>query len=253
VRLIVAALVMLVLAASCGGPYRARRVNLPNEKLAIADMLFERGKYADAVVEYKDFLASFAGDERGDYAQFRIAESYRLDGDYALAAVEFRIIISDYGYSEYVDDAFFLEGLCSYAQALRAERDQTKSFEAMNRITRFVQLFPDSPRRTEAETVLSEIYDRLGKKTFDAARLYHSKKRIVAAMIYYDKIVGSYPGTVWTGRSQYFRGVILEKRGERQEAIRAYAEAASSRFEFEEKADSAERLDELTGGESGEQ
>jgi len=70
-------------------------------------------------------------------------------------------------------------------------------------------------------------------------------------MIYYDKIVANYPGTVWTGRSQYFRGVILEKRGEREGAIRAYGEAVASRFEFDEKNDAAERLDKLTGGDSG--
>jgi outer membrane protein assembly factor BamD len=250
-RLLTAALVLLICAASCGGPYTARTVNLPNEKLAIADMLFDREKYGDAVVEYKDFLASFAGDERGDYAQYRIAESYRLDKDYALAAVDYRILINDYGYSEYIDDAFYLEGLCAYRQAPRPERDQTKSIEALGRIERFLELFPDSPRRAEAETVRAEIHDRLGRKAFDAARLYHSKKRFDAALIYYDKIIAGYPDTHWAARSQFFRGVVLEERGEREGALRAYGAAVASRFEFEEKTDAAARLDELTGGDSG--
>lgn len=241
----------LVLVASCGGPYRARRVNLPNEKLAIADMLFQRGKYADAAVEYKDFLASFAGDERSDYAQFRVAECYRMDEDYALAAVEYRILINDFGYSEYIDDAFFLEGLCAFEQAPRTERDQTKTYEALDRIMRFLQLFPDSPRRTEAEDVLAQMNDRLGEKAFDAAKLYHSKERFSAAMIYYDKIILYYPGTVWAGKSHYYRGVILEERGESEGAIREYGKAAASQFEFDEKRDAAARLDNLTGGDSG--
>lgn len=245
------AILMLVLAASCGGPYKARRVNLPNEKLAIADMLFQRGKYADAVVEYKDFLASFAGDERSDYAQFRIAECYRLDEDYALAIVEYRILINDFGYSEYIDDAFFLEGLCAFEQAPRAERDQTKTHEALDRITRFLQLFPDSPRKAEAEHVHAQILERLGEKAFDAARLYYSKKRLASAMIYYDKIIENYPGTIWAGKSYYYRGVILEERGENEGAIREYGKAGASQFEFDEKRDAAARLDNLTGGDSG--
>jgi outer membrane protein assembly factor BamD len=242
---------MLLVASSCGGPYRARRVNLPNEKLAIADMLFDREKYADAIVEYKDFLASFAGDERSDYAQFRIAESYRLDGDHTLAAIEYRILISDYGYSEYVDDAFYLEGLCAFEQAPRSERDQTKTFEALGRITRFLQLFPDSPRRAEAEKVLAAIHDRLGRKEYLSARLYHSKKRFDAALIYYDKIIANYPNTVWTGKSHYYRGVILEERGEHAGAVRDFGEAVASPFEFDEKRDAAARLDQLSGKASG--
>lgn len=237
--------------ASCGGPYRARRVDLPNEKLAIADMLFQRGDYADAAIEYKDFLATFAGDERSDYAQFMVAECYRLDEDYLLAAVEYRILISDFGYSEYVDDAFYLEGLCAFKQAPRAERDQTKTYEARDRITRFLRLFSDSPRRDEARAVLAEINNRLGKKAFNAANLYFSRELFTAAMIYYDKIVDSYPDTVWAGKSQYYRGFILEKRGRTEEAISAYGEAVASQFDFKEKGDAAARLDTLTGGNSG--
>ena len=111
----VRALAVLVVCAavlvSCGGPYSARSVNVPDEKLRIADDFYARKKYTQAGMEYKDFLAVFAGDERGDYAQFMLAESYRGAREYALASVEYRILIADYGYSEYIDDAFFLEGL----------------------------------------------------------------------------------------------------------------------------------------------
>ncbi|MDD3643116.1 MAG: hypothetical protein PHQ19_06615, partial [Candidatus Krumholzibacteria bacterium] len=103
IRAFAAALAVLLPLASCGGPYTARRVAMPGEKIGIADDLFARGRYAAAAVEYKDFLAVFAGDERGDYAQFRVAECYRMSEDYALAAVEYRILINDHGYSEYVD------------------------------------------------------------------------------------------------------------------------------------------------------
>jgi outer membrane protein assembly factor BamD len=245
------ALLAPVLVTSCGGPYTARRVSLPNEKIAIADLLFQRGKYADAAIEYKDFLATFAGDERSDYAQFRVAESYRMDEDYALAAVEYRILINDFGYSEYIDDAFFLEGLCAFEQSPRSERDQTKTYEAFARIARFLELFPDSPRRSEAEKVLAQIHDRLGEKVYNAAKLYYSKERFSAAMIYYDKIILLYPETVWAGKSHYYRGVILEERGESDGAIREYGKAVDSRFEFDEKQDAAARLGNLTGGDSG--
>ena len=145
-----AAVLALVIFASCGGPYTAKRIQSPDEKIALADGFFDSRKYVKAAVEYKDFLATFAGDERSDYAQFRLAESYRHDEEYALAAVEYRILVSDYGYSEYVDDAFFFEGVCAFRQADRAERDQTKTHEALHRIDRFMQIFPDSPRIEEA-------------------------------------------------------------------------------------------------------
>jgi outer membrane protein assembly factor BamD len=236
-----------VLAASCGGPYKARRIELPDQKLALADELFERGKYDRSAVEYKDFLATFAGDERSDYAQFRLAESYRLDEQYAVAAVEYRILVSDYGYSDYVDDAFFLEGVCAFKQTNRPERDQTKSYEALNRINRFLQIFPSSPRREEAEEIRIKIHDQLGKKDFLNAKLYFSMHRDGAALIYFDKIIASYPSTVWAQRSHYYRGLIMKNRGNREEAVKSFEIALREPARLPEREEAARALESLQG------
>lgn len=249
VRKRVAAVILLaavqLLQSSCGGPYKSRRIRLPGEKLALGEDLFSRERFSEAAIEYKDFLATFAGDERSDFAQFRLAECYRLDEDYAVAAVEYRILIGDYGYSEYVDDAFFLEGMCFFKQALDSERDQTKSYEALNRISRYMQLFPGSPRIAEAKKVLDEIHERLGKKEFNNAKLYLSKKRYSSALIYLDKIINGYPATIWAGRSHYYRGYVSEKLGDVSGAIRSYRQAISFGGDFKEKDLAAQRMNSL--------
>ena len=239
---------LAALAVSCGGPYKPKRIELPDRKLALADRLFEKGDYGKAAVEYKDFLATFAGDERSDYAQFRLADSYRLDEQYALAAVEYRILVSDYGYSEYVDDAFFLEAVCAFRQANRPERDQTKSHEALNRVNRFLQIFPTSPRRGEAEELRLAIHERLGKKDFLNAKLYYSMGRHEAALIYFDKVISSFPSTVWARRSHFYRGMIMKERGEREEAIRSLETLLGSPNDLPERDEAAAALESLQGG-----
>lgn len=239
---------MVLVLHSCGGPYTGRSVNQPDEKLAIAGDLFDRGKHRDAAVDYRDFLAVFAGDDRCDFAQFRVAECYRLDEDYAMAAVEYRILINDYGYSEYIDDAYFLEGLCAFKQTQIVERDQSKSYEALGRINRFLQLFPDSPRRKEAELARDEIMNILAEKAFISAKLYYSKKHYSSSMIYLRKIVSNYPETIWAARSHYYMGRILEHREEGEEAAGEYRDATGSEFDFKEKSEAERRLKNLSGG-----
>ena len=240
-----------LIMSSCGGPYSARRIVEPEGKLALASSLFEKGKYKEASVEYKDFLAAFAGDERSDFAQFRLAESYRLDGDYPLAAVEYRILINDYGYSEYVDDAFYLEGLCAFMQRQRPEKDQSKTYEALGRINRFLQVFKDSPLRPEAEKTRGMIHDILGEKDFKNGMLYFTKKHNNAALLYFDKVISDYPSTVWAARSMYYRGRIAEMNGDMEAALMAYGESASSAFDFSEKPDAAARAGKPAGGGEG--
>lgn len=249
----VAAILAMVVFASCGGPYSARRIQSPDEKMALADELFDSRKYVKAAVEYKDFLATFAGDERSDYAQFGLAESYRHDEEYALAAVEYRILVSDYGYSEYVDDAFFLEGVCAFRQADRAERDQTKTYEALSRINRFIQIFPDSPRLEEARKVRLEIHDRLGNKHFLNAKLYYSMGEEEAALIYLDKVISSFPETDWAVRSHYYRGMIKKESGDFAEAVRDLEAALQSPIRFPERTDAERALRSLRESESDEE
>jgi len=232
---------------SCGGPYSAKVVNQPTRKLEIADKLFENGDYDEAIVEYKDYLAVFAGDERSDFAQFRLAECYRLKEDYPLAAVEYRILISDYGYSEYVDDAFYLEALCYFLQSRRVERDQTKTFEARSRLTRFLRLFPNSPRREEALALLQDINDKLGFKKYRSAKLYYSLEHYNAARVYFQNTVDEYPDTKWAEKSRFYLGRIFEIKGEEGKAADYYRKVRSSKFEIDEKRAAERRLSTLTG------
>ena len=248
-------LVILLLAAaalsSCGGPYSARNVNVPDEKLRMADELYSKKKFTQAGMEYKDFLAVFAGDERGDYAQFMLAESYRGAKEYALASVEYRILIADYGYSEYIDDAFYLEGLCSFEMTQRSERDQTQAHEALLRINRFLDIFPNSPRREEALQVRHQIHDLLGKKSFGSAKLYFKRKHYVAAEIYFKKVTTEYPDTEWAGRSWYYIGYIRQSFGENDLAAEAYSRAVQSEYKFPEQRSASSQLKKLAKEKSG--
>jgi len=227
-------------------------VNVPDEKLRMADELYAKRKYTQAAIEYKDFLRVFAGDARSDYAQFMLAESYREAEEYALAAVEYRILTADFGYSEYIDDAFFLEGLCAFEMTQRAERDQRQAYDALSKIERFLSIFPDSPRREEALRVREQIHDLLAKKAFQSAKLYFKRMHYTAAEIYFRKVIDQYPDTSWAARSWYYIGYISQYREDDAAAAEAYSRAVQSQFEFSEKRSASAQLKELSKEKSGE-
>jgi len=230
---------------SCGGPYKAAKLNQPTRKLQIADELFEKGEYSNAAIEFKDYLTTFAGDERCDYAQFKLAECYRMKEEYPLASVEYRVLINDYGYSEYVDDAFYLEGLCFFRQSKRVERDQTKTFEAKNRIERFMRLFPDSPKRDEAKALLEKINTKLAEKKFMSAKLYYSLGHYDSALLYLDKTASMYGGTIPGVKSHYLMGRIFEKRDQKDKAVDQYKKVISFGKDIDEKGYAEKHLERL--------
>jgi outer membrane protein assembly factor BamD len=162
--------------------------------------------------------------------------------------VEYRVLINDYGYSEYVDDAFFLEGLCFFKQSERVEKDQTKTFEAKARIERFLRLFPNSVRQQEARNLLKEIDTKLAEKKFMSAWLYYSMGHYNAALIYFNKTIDLYEGTIAAARSHYFKGRIFEKRKDIKKAISEYEKVILSGVDIEEKNDAKKHLELLKKG-----
>jgi outer membrane assembly lipoprotein YfiO len=194
--------------------------NSPDEIIAKADRYFQRGKFFSSQELFKAFLERHAGHDRSDYAQFMLAESYYNQEEYALAAIEYRVLVTNYGYSEFVDESFFKQALCSYSQSPKSQLDQTKAYEALSLFQQFTQVFKESPLVPEAEKHISLIHEKLARKELDNAEYYFRSKRYKSALIYLDKIIENYPGNVNWVRAKYLKAKVLFIRGERADEAR---------------------------------
>ena len=233
----------LVVLIGCGGVGRVP--NPPQDMLDRGDHFFERKKYREAQEVYQTFLQRYPGHERSDYAQFMLAESYYGEEEYPLASLEYRILITNYGYSDYVDDGYFMEAKALHMQAPKVQLDQTKNQEALDRLQRFVQVFSQSPRVPEAQEQIQKIQAILAEKSYLSAMFYMRNKRYRSAMIYFDKIIDNYPNNDYWARALYEKGVILRKRGEIDEAVRAFSEVLAYPNDVEVKKKARDELKKL--------
>jgi outer membrane protein assembly factor BamD len=191
----------------------------PDDVLQRADEHLAKGKHLQAVALYKKFLETYVGNERADYAQFKLAEAYLEGEEYELAVVEYQVLISNYGYSEWVDEAIFQIGVCLWKQSPRKERDQQKAVDALSRFTQFLQTYPDHPRAPDARAYVREINARLAAKALDSARWYYRRKEPKAALVYCDRVIDNYPDNEFWAQAIYLKGVILVDRGQSEEGI----------------------------------
>jgi outer membrane assembly lipoprotein YfiO len=204
--------------ASCAGGM-SKVPAKPDDVLARADELLARGKHLQAVALYQKFLENYVGHERADYAQYKLGESYLEGEEYELAAVEYQVLITNYGYSEWVDDAIFQTGVCLWREAPRSQRDQQKSIDALSRFNQFLQTYPAHPRASDARSYVRQINARLAEKTLTSAHYYYRRKEPKAALVYCDKVIDNYPENRYWAEAIYLKGVILLDRGQNEEAI----------------------------------
>lgn len=214
---LVAVAASAVLCACAGGLPKVPAT--PEAVLGRADDLHQRGKYTQAVALYEAFVERYAGHDRADYAQYQLAACHFDLHDYALASVEYQVVITNFGYSEWVDDALFQIGVCYWREAPKAARDQQKSIDALSRFSQFLQTYPESARAPEARSYVRQINARLAEKALTAARWYARRHEYPAAIIYCDKIIESYPENDGWVEALYLKGTILLARGENESAI----------------------------------
>jgi outer membrane protein assembly factor BamD len=239
------ALSLLSVAGCIGGMPKVPAT--PDAVLERAQDYQKRGKNVQAAALYQQFLERYAGHDRADFAQFMLAETHFADRDYALAAVEYQVVISNYGYSEYVDDALFKIGVCFWEQSPRMQRDQQMSVDALSRFNQYRQTFPDGEYAEQVEKYVRAINEKLARKEYAAARWYYRQKNGTAAMIYCDKIIENYPDNRYWAQALLLKGDILVRRGQNEEAIRQFTRVldfpgdAGIRHQAEEKIREARR------------
>jgi outer membrane protein assembly factor BamD len=234
----------LILCVACAGGI-PKIPNTADEILAEGDKYFENKQYTQSEELYKAFLSRHPGHDRSDYAQYMLGESNYNKREFPLAAVEYQILMNNYGYSEYIDDALFKLGLCYYNESPRPERDQQMARDALSRFNQFLQTYPNSPLVPEVEEYVKLIHLKLAEKTFDTGYYYFRRKKLVAAMIYFDKVIDNYPDNEYWARSLFFKAQALEKRGRKEEAIRHYATLLTYPDDLSYKGDARRRLEEL--------
>jgi outer membrane protein assembly factor BamD len=216
----------------------------PAAVLERADDYLRRGKEREAIALYTQFLDRYPGHERADYAQYQLAEANFAARDYAVASVEYQILITNYGYSEWVDDAVFQIGVCNWLEAPKYPRDQQKSLEALSRFNQFLLTYPDSPRAGEARAYVRQINERLGEKAYTAAKWYYRQGEPKAALVYCEKIIREYPDNTYWAEALLLKGQILEDRGDKAGAIEQYTQILAYPGDLAAKKTAEQRIQE---------
>lgn len=163
--------------------------------------LFENEKYSDAAYGFDLVTRLGRGTDYSQQAQYYLAESYYLDGQFILAASEYERFISYYPQNEKREEVEFKRALCYYEQSPRYRLDQSATGRAIELFQLFNNRYPDSEYVVESAAKIDELRNKLARKNYEAAEFYLRISSFLAASIYFDQTIDLYPESVWAERS----------------------------------------------------
>jgi outer membrane protein assembly factor BamD len=184
----------------------------------------QRRRYLQAVESFQRVVNTFPGYARVADAQYYLAEAYFGMEEYVSAVFEYQRLVDTYPSSPWRDRAQFMIGESYFEQSRRAELDQKETRDALAAYRTFIEENPDSPLAEKAQDRIAAGRERLARKEFLAARLYHRQGHLEAARLVYEQLLQDYPDTGWYWHGLAELGQVARAEGSLDEARRRWAE-----------------------------
>ena len=128
--------------------------------------------YVKATTLFQELISIYRGSDKAEKLTYCYADALYGMKDYIMAGHYYEQLVRTYPASDYLEECQFQVAYCKYMLSPKPRLDQTYTYEAINEFQLFINLFPDSPRVSEATRLMDELRDKLVYKSYLNAKLY---------------------------------------------------------------------------------
>lgn len=203
-------------------------------KYEYAKESFASGKFNRAISLLQELVTIKKGTDEGEECLYMLGMAEYCARDYESASATFKKYFNTYPKGLYAEQASFYIGQSLYQSTPEPRLDQTMTVGAINAYQQFLDIFPDSHLRKQAQNRLFDLQDKLVQKEYLSAKLYYN--------------LGDYFGNCTNGGSNYEACIITA-----QNALKTYPYTKmredfsilimKSKFELAQQSVEAKRLD----------
>ena len=143
-------------------------------KYEYAKECYANGKYTRATTLLQELIVQLKGRNAEQESLFMLALSEYDNRDYETAAEAFKKYVKSYPRGLYAEQASFFVGQSLYMSTPEPRLDQSQTMSAIAAFQEFMDLYPDSPKRSIAQQRLIDLQDKLVLKELYSAQLYYN-------------------------------------------------------------------------------
>ena len=165
----------VLLMCSCASEFNSIYKHGDSEqKYEFAKAAFASGKYNQAISLLEELVTIKKGTDEAQECLYMLAMAQYCNLDYEAAAETFKKYGSSYPRGIYAESAAFYVGQSLYQSAPEPRLDQSPTNGAITAYQQFIDLYPDSKLRAQAQERLYELHDKLVQKEYLSAELYYN-------------------------------------------------------------------------------
>lgn len=164
-----------LLMAGCAGEFNKVYKSYDYDyRYEYAKQCFADGHYVHAVTLLQDLVTALKGGDNAQESLYMLGMAQYMSRDYESSSQTFKKYGSSYPRGTYAEKASFYVGESLYESAPEPRLDQSPTIGAINAYQHFLDQFPESELRPEAQRKLFELQDKLIMKEYLSAKLYYN-------------------------------------------------------------------------------
>lgn len=169
--------IIILLAASlfssCGEYNKLLKSTDYEYKYEAAKNYFAKGQYTRAATLLNELIAILKGTANAEESLYMLGMSYYNRQDYQTAAQTFIQYYNVYPRGTFTELARFHAGKALYLDTPEPRLDQTATYSAIQQLQMFMEYFPQSSKKEEAQNMIFTLQDKLVMKEYLSAKLYY--------------------------------------------------------------------------------
>ena len=167
-------LLAAVLLSSCGEYNKLLKSTDYEYKYEAAKNYFAKGQYNRAATLLNELIAILKGTDKAEESLYMLGMSYYNQKDYQTAAQTFVQYFNVYPRGTFTELARFHAGKALYLDTPEPRLDQSGTYAAIQQLQMFMEYFPQSSKKEEAQDMIFKLQDKLVMKEYLSAKLYYN-------------------------------------------------------------------------------
>ncbi len=190
----------------------------PDELYRDGEQSFQKGRYEDAVANWKKVKESYKSPELSARAEIGIADAYFINKDYIEAAAAYEDFRKLHPRHELTDYALFRQGLSYFRQINRIDTDQTPVKNALAILESYVKLYPGGAYIQEAQEKIRDCKDKQMQYEIYVGRFYLKTDKYPAAIARFEEALRNFPGLQHMDELLYYLGAAYREAGQKEKS-----------------------------------
>ena len=167
-------LLAALLLSSCGEYNKLLKSTDYEYKYEAAKNYFAKGQYNRAATLLNELIAILKGTDKAEESLYMLGMSYYNQNDYQTAAQTFTQYYNVYPRGTFTELARFHAGKALYLDTPEPRLDQSGTYNAIQQLQMFLEYFPNSAKKDEAQNMIFALQDKLVMKEYLSDKLYYN-------------------------------------------------------------------------------